>query len=40
MKFKTLNSHLMIVMNGPELKDFDFEKAFDIWQRFPRRVSK
>ncbi|GES94885.1 zinc finger protein 862-like [Rhizophagus clarus] len=40
MKLKTLNSHLMIVMNGPELKNFDFEKAFDIWQRFLRRINK
>jgi hypothetical protein len=30
----------MIIMNGPELKDFDFEKAFDVWQRFSRRINK
>ena len=29
----------MIIMNGPE-KDFDFEKAFDVWQRFLRRINK
>ncbi|GES95219.1 zinc finger protein 862-like [Rhizophagus clarus] len=40
MKLKTLNSHLIIVMNGPKFKDFDFEKAFDIWQRFSRRINK
>jgi len=28
--FKTLSSHFIIVMNEPELKDFDFEKAFDV----------
>jgi len=28
IKLKTLNSHLMIIMNEPELKDFDFEKHF------------
>ena len=38
MKLKALNSHLMIIMNGPELKYFDFERAFDVWQRFPRRI--
>jgi hypothetical protein len=38
MKLKTLNSHLMIIMNGPELKYFDFEKAFDVWQRLLRRI--
>ena len=38
MKLKALNSHLMIVINGPELKDFDFVKAFNVWQRFPRRI--
>ena len=38
MKLKAQNSHLMIVINGPELKDFDFEKAFNVWQRFPRRI--
>lgn len=31
MKLKTLNSYLMIIMNGPELKYFNFEKAFDVW---------
>ncbi|KAF0561097.1 zinc finger protein [Gigaspora margarita] len=37
MKIKTLNSHIIIVMNGPKLEDFDFEKAYNVWQRSPRR---
>ncbi len=38
MKLKALNTHIMIVMNGSELKDFDFERVFDIWQRFLRCI--
>ncbi|KAF0424731.1 zinc finger protein [Gigaspora margarita] len=37
MKLKMLNSHIIIVMNGPKLEDFNFEKAYDIWLRSPRR---
>ncbi|CAG8832068.1 23419_t:CDS:2, partial [Gigaspora margarita] len=33
MKLSTLNSHLMIVMNGPPLDTFDFEKAYELWKR-------
>ncbi|CAG8763563.1 19914_t:CDS:2, partial [Gigaspora margarita] len=37
MQINTLNSHLMIVMNGPSLDKFDFEKAYDLWKRCPRK---
>ncbi|KAF0428012.1 zinc finger protein [Gigaspora margarita] len=30
MKLSTLNSHLMIAMNGPPLDKFDFEKAYNL----------
>ncbi|CAG8685458.1 29278_t:CDS:2, partial [Racocetra persica] len=33
MKLNTLNSHLMIVMNGPSLDKFNFEKAYELWKR-------
>ncbi len=38
MKLKALNSYLMIVINGPKLKIFDFERVFDVWQRFSRHI--
>jgi hypothetical protein len=28
---ENLNRHLMILINGPDLEDFDFEKAYDYW---------
>lgn len=28
---ENLNRHLMILINGPNLEDFDFEKAYDYW---------
>ena len=28
---RILNNLLMISIEGPELKDFDFEKAADVW---------
>ena len=37
MQLNTLNSHLMIVMNGPSLDQFDFEKAYNVWKHQPRK---
>ena len=31
MNIDTLNNHLMILLNGPEIEDFDFEKAYEHW---------
>jgi len=28
---ENLNRHLMILINGPDIEDFDFEKAYDYW---------
>ncbi|CAG8851563.1 10377_t:CDS:1, partial [Gigaspora margarita] len=28
---ESLNKHLMILINGPDIEDFDFEKAYDHW---------
>ena len=28
---ENLNRHLMILINGPDVKNFDFEKAYDHW---------
>ena len=28
---ENLNRHLMILINGPDVEDFDFEKAYDHW---------
>lgn len=38
MRLKALNFRLMIIMIELELKGFDFEKTFDVWQRFQRRA--
>ena len=27
----TLNNHLMILLNGPDIQDFNFEKAYEHW---------
>jgi len=31
MQVNTLNNHLMILLNGPDIQDFDFEKAYEHW---------
>ncbi|CAG8640479.1 3158_t:CDS:10 [Cetraspora pellucida] len=31
MSLETLNNHLMIIMNGPSIDSFDFERAYDYW---------
>ena len=31
MSIDTLNNHLIILLNGPEIEDFDFEKAYEHW---------
>ena len=28
---ENLNRHLMILINSPDIEDFDFEKAYDHW---------
>ena len=28
----TLDNHLMILLNGPEIEDFDFLKAYENWE--------
>ncbi len=32
MNINTLNNHLMILLNGPKIEDFDFEKAYEYWR--------
>jgi hAT family C-terminal dimerisation region len=32
MSIDTLSNHLMILLNGPEIEDFDFEKAYKHWE--------
>lgn len=40
MNIDTLNSHLMILLNGPEIEDFDFEKAHEHWvNKKSRKIS-
>jgi hypothetical protein len=40
MNIDTLNNHLMILLNGPEIEDFDFEKAYEHWvNKKPRKIS-
>lgn len=31
MNIDTLNNHLMVLLNGPEIEDFDFEKVYEHW---------
>src|SRR5215467_7276675 len=38
MSINTLNDHFMVVLNGPPIDLFDFEKAFDHWHSKERRV--
>ena len=40
MNIDTLNNHLMILLNGPEIEDFDFEKVYEHWvNKQPRKSS-
>ena len=39
MDINTLNNHLMILLNGPDVWDFDFEKAYKHWANKKRRNS-
>jgi hypothetical protein len=39
MDINTLNNHLMILLNGPDVRDFDFEKAYKHWANKKRRNS-
>ena len=32
MNFNTLDKHLMILLNGPDIKEFNFEKAYEHWK--------
>ena len=32
MHLNTLDDHLMILLNGPEIEDFDFLKAYEDWE--------
>jgi len=31
MQINTLNNHLMILLNGPDTRNFDFERAYEHW---------
>jgi Sec7-like guanine-nucleotide exchange factor len=31
LSVENLNRHLMILINGPDVEDFDFEKVYDHW---------
>ena len=37
MDINTLNNHLMILLNGPDVQDFDFEKAYKHWENKKER---
>jgi hypothetical protein len=39
MQINTLNNHLMILLNGPDTQNFDFEKAYEHWANKKRRNS-
>jgi hypothetical protein len=40
MNIDTLNNHLMILLNGPGIEDFDFEKAYEHWvNKKSRKIS-
>jgi hypothetical protein len=32
MNIDTLSNHLMLLLNGPEIEDFEFEKAYEHWR--------
>jgi hypothetical protein len=39
MQINTLDKHLMILLNGPEIKNFNFEKAHEYWKNKRTRKS-
>ena len=39
MQINTLDKHLMILLNGPEIKNFNFEKAYEHWKNKKTRRS-
>jgi hypothetical protein len=39
MDINTLNNHLMILLNGPDVRDFDFEKTHKHWANKKKRNS-
>jgi len=40
MNIDTLNNHLMVLLNGPEIENFDFEKVYEHWvNKKPRKSS-
>ena len=40
MNIDTLNNHLMILLNGPEIEDFNFEKVYEHWVNKKSRKSR
>jgi hypothetical protein len=39
MNINTLDKHLMILLNGPEIEEFNFEKAYEHWESKKSRRS-
>jgi hypothetical protein len=39
MHINTLDNHLMILLNGPEIRNFNFEKAYEHWKNKKTRRS-
>jgi len=39
MHLDTLNNHLMILLNGPDIQDFNFEKAYEHWTNKKVRIN-
>jgi hypothetical protein len=37
MNLDTLDDHLMILLNGPEIEEFNFEKAYECWENKKNR---
>ena len=33
MQINTLGNHLMILLNGPAIQNFNFEKAYEYWKK-------
>ena len=38
MDINTLNNHLMVLLNGSDVKYFDFKKAYEHWANKKRRI--
>ena len=39
MHINTLNHHLIILLNGPNIQNFDFEKVYEHWVNKKERKS-